>query len=77
MFLETSNPYDFKFIITGINGRGIETVYLPEEPTEDKILFKEEQKFTRTEMPREMKKWAKDWREEIEYLKKPKRKTGR
>ena len=66
MFLETNNPYEFKFIITGINSDGITTMYLPEVPDESEILFKEEQKFTRTVMSPEMKKWAKEWTEDQE-----------
>lgn len=65
MFKETKNPYDFKFIITGIDGPGIETVYLPEIPSEDKILFKEEQKFVRTKMSSEVEKWSDEWNAEM------------
>ena len=61
MFKETNNPYNFKFIITGITGPGITTVHLPEQPSDDKILFKEEQKFVRTKMSAEMQKWSDQW----------------
>lgn len=51
MYKPTSNPYSFKYLITGISGPGIEQVFLPPVPSEDKILFKKEQKFVRPEMP--------------------------
>lgn len=60
MFKETSNPYSFKYLITGISGPGIEKVYLPPVPSEDKILFKKEQKFVRPEMPDYLKSAVKE-----------------
>ena len=64
MFAPTSNPYQFKYLITGISGPGIECVYLPEVPTDQsKILFKKEQKFVRPEMSEQLKKWVKEWRQ--------------
>lgn len=62
MFQKTGNPYVFKFLQTGITGPGIPCVYLPELPSEDKILFKKEQKFIRPEMPEHLKKEVKKWR---------------
>lgn len=66
MFLETNNKYDFKYIITGIHGEGITHVHLPEQPEDSEILFKKEQRFTRTVMSREMRKWAREWAEDLE-----------
>lgn len=60
MYKETSNPYSFKYLITGISGPGIEKVYLPPVPSEDQILFKEEQKFVRPEMPPYLKTAVKE-----------------
>ncbi len=51
MFNKTDNPYQFKYLITGISGPGIDAVYLPPIPSEDKILFKKENKFVIEEMP--------------------------
>jgi len=56
MFFKTDNPYQFKYLITGITGPGIEQVYLPPVPSEDKILFKKEQKFVKEDMPEHLKK---------------------
>lgn len=62
MFQKTSNPYKFQYLQTGIIGEGIKEVYLPEIPSEDKILFKKEQKFVRPEMPDYLAKEVKKWR---------------
>ena len=43
--------------MTGIDGPGIEQVYLPECPPDDEVLFKEEQKFTKPIIPDELKEW--------------------
>jgi hypothetical protein len=56
MFNPNNNVYEFKYLVTGITGQGIHHVYLPDQPSEDKILFKEEQKFVRPEMPDYLKK---------------------
>lgn len=61
MFNPTSNEYQFKYLQTGITGAGIEKVYLPEEPPDDQILFKEEQKWTRPEMPEYLRKAYREW----------------
>ena len=61
MFCKTSNPYKFKYLVTGITGHGIEQVYLPELPAEKDILFKKENKFTRPEMPAQLREWAKEY----------------
>lgn len=49
MYAETNNPYKFQYLITGISGPGIPQVYLPEPLPDDKIHFKEEDKFIRPE----------------------------
>ena len=64
MFSETNNPYRFKYLITGISGPGIKQVYLPEQPPEEEILFKEEQRFVRPEMSDQMKIWVQEMLEE-------------
>lgn len=51
MFEPTKNTYSFKYLVTGISGEGIKYVYLPPQPSNDKILFKKENKFVREEMP--------------------------
>lgn len=61
MFAKTDNPYKFKYLVTGITGPGIEQVYLPPIPAENKILFKKEQKFVRPEMSEQLRKWAKEY----------------
>src|SRR5688572_21328101 len=60
MYKPTSNPYSFKYLITGISGPGIEQVFLPPVPSEDKILFKKEQKFVRPKMPDFLEKAVKE-----------------
>ena len=60
MFKETKNPYIFRFLITGISGPGIEQVYLPEVPSEDKILYKKEQKWVHPEIPDYLQKAMKE-----------------
>lgn len=60
MFKETANPYKFKYLVTGIDGPGIEQVYLPPVPPEEEILFKKEQKFVRPEMPGYLKQAVKE-----------------
>lgn len=67
MFQPTSNPYSFKYLLTGITGAGIEQVYLPEPPPDDEVLFEKEQKFVRQEMPAQLKKWAHEWLTEKEH----------
>src|SRR5690606_20214075 len=56
MFSPTSNPYKFRYLVTSISGgEGIKEVYLPEIPNdESKILFKKEQRFVRTVMPKHL-----------------------
>ena len=70
MFQPTDNPYSFKYLTTGITGPGIEQVYLPPVPPENKILFKAEQKFTRPEMPDALRKWAKEYHNKRQEKKK-------
>lgn len=61
MFPKTNNPYQFKYLQTGITGEGIKEVYLPTKPKASEILFKKEQKWVRPEMPAHLKKAAKEW----------------
>lgn len=56
MYQPTGNPYSFKYLVTGMSGPGIEQVYLPEAPPDKDILFKEENKFVRPELPKHLKK---------------------
>lgn len=56
MFAETSNPYQFKYLITGITGPGIQNVYLPPTPKPDEILFKTEQKWTKIKPAEHLRK---------------------
>jgi hypothetical protein len=69
MFLETDNPYKFRYLITGITGPGINTVYLPPKPPDSEILFKEEQHWlpntdlNALRMSDEMIEWVKEWDE--------------
>lgn len=57
MFNKTSNPYQFKYLVTGLSGKGLKEVYLPPVPPEEEILFKEENKWTRMPLPADWKKW--------------------
>lgn len=56
MFTPTNNPYQFKYLITGISGPGIEQVYLPEPPPDKEVHFKKEQRFIRPELSKHLKK---------------------
>lgn len=56
MYEKTSNPYTFKYLITGISGEGIKQVYLPPEPPDKQVHFKKEQRFVRPELPKHLKK---------------------
>lgn len=56
MFKETSNPYSFKYLITGISGDGIKQVFLPEPPRDEEVHFKKENKFVRPEPPQHIQK---------------------
>jgi hypothetical protein len=60
MFSKTNNPYTFKYLITGITGPGLTTVFLPEVPSEDQILFKEEKRFVKPVAPDYLKKAMKE-----------------
>lgn len=66
MFAQTSNPYDFKYLVTGITGPGIKTVHLPGIPEHKDILFHKEQKFVRPEMPEYLKTAVKVWRRAVD-----------
>ena len=69
MYNKTENPYRFKYLETGISGKGIDTVYLPDTPPEEEILLKEENKFVKTELPKDWGKWQKE--EETQKVKDP------
>lgn len=56
MFHPTSNPYQFKYLITGISGDGVKQVYLPQKPPDEDILFKKEQEWVRPELAKHLKK---------------------
>jgi hypothetical protein len=67
VFQKTSNPYKFKYLITGITGPGIEEVYLPELPPNSKIHYAKQQRWIRPEMSDDLKRWVKEWRRELEH----------
>jgi hypothetical protein len=56
MYAATNNPYEFKYLITGISGPGIRVVFLPKPPPATKIHFKKEQRFIRPQLPKHLKK---------------------
>lgn len=64
MYAKTSNPYKFKYLVTGITGPGIECVYLPEEPPDSEVLFKKQNKFTRPEPPEYLKNWMDEFEQQ-------------
>jgi hypothetical protein len=66
MFKPTDNPYKFKYLVTAITGPGIEEVYLPAQPSDDKILFKKQNKFVRPEPSDVLKKAIKDYSRNIQ-----------
>jgi len=66
MYAKTDNPYQFKYLITGITGPGIPCVYLPPEPPDEEVLFKKEQKFVRPVPPEYLKAWMQEFQEGIE-----------
>jgi hypothetical protein len=70
MYEKTSNPYKFKYLITGITGPGIPCVYLPPEPPDEEVLFKEQQMFVRTVPPDYLKEWMDEFEVETERTKK-------
>lgn len=59
MYNKTKFPYKFKYLKTGITGDGIKNVYLP-DPVDYEVLFKKEDKFIRTELPADWKKWVRE-----------------
>src|SRR5688572_12615467 len=65
MYKETSNPYTFKYLQTSITGEGLKQIFLPECPADNKILFKEEQKYVRPVMPEYLAKEVRKWRHKI------------
>lgn len=56
MYEKTSNPYNFKYLQTGISGPGLQTIYLPPRPPDKDISFKKEQKFVRPELSKILSK---------------------
>jgi hypothetical protein len=56
MVQPTSNPYTFKYIQTGISGKGITTVYLPTIPDS----FPIGNNFKRTPLPKDWDRWRKE-----------------
>lgn len=72
MYEKTSNPYQFKYLITGITGPGIKEIYLPEWPEDSKFLFKKEQKFIKPVMSDQLKEWI----DEADFEKNKKDKQG-
>lgn len=60
MFKVTSNQYQFRYLLTGISGKGIEQVYLPEPPPDNKVHYKKEQKFIAPEPSDQLAKWMKE-----------------
>jgi hypothetical protein len=56
VFNRSNNPYEFKYLLTGISGEGVKQVFLPDKPPDEDILFKKEQKWTRPELSRHLKK---------------------
>lgn len=58
MFSPTSNKYTFKYLRTGLSGKGIPCVYLPPVPKDQsKIYFKKEQKFIKPLPSPQLKEW--------------------
>jgi hypothetical protein len=66
MFKKTANPYNFKYLQTGISGPGIQEVFLPELPKSSEILFKKEQKWSRVQPSDILKKAIRDYAKEIQ-----------
>lgn len=62
MYTKTSNPYQFKYLKTGVTGDGIPEVYLPEPPPDEDVQFSKQQKWVRPEMSDNLKRWVKEWR---------------
>lgn len=59
MFKKTSNPYKFKYLITGITSNGLECVFLPPQPKKSQILNFGD-KWKRTPLPEDWRKWRKE-----------------
>ena len=64
MFNKTDNSYKFQYLQTGITGPGIDAVFLPPIPSDDKIIFRKEQKWIRPRIPDQLKKWVREWKQE-------------
>lgn len=56
MFNKTSNPYKFKYLVTGITGPGIPCVYLPKQPDDHEIRDYDGM-FQREPLPPEYAEW--------------------
>ncbi|HTJ52611.1 MAG TPA: hypothetical protein VL443_24315 [Cyclobacteriaceae bacterium] len=66
MFQQTKNEYRFKYLVTAITGEGIPCVYLPEVPEDKKILFTQEQKWTRPTAPDFIKKGIREYAKRVQ-----------
>ena len=60
MYEKNDNYYQFKYLITGISGPGVEGVYLPDTPDESEILWKEQNRFVRETLPKEWREWKRE-----------------
>src|SRR6185369_5432016 len=66
MFQETKNPYQLKYLITAITGQGIPCVYLPQVPSDKKIHFFNEQKWTRPSPTETIKKAIREYAKRVQ-----------
>lgn len=66
MFKETSNPYRFQYLVTGISGTGIEQVYLPDVPKDTEILYSIQQKWVRPEPEIHISKALKEYAKKVQ-----------
>ena len=67
MFQKTNNPYEFKYIITGIRGEGIKEVYLPEVPKSKSQILDFGGKWVKQPLPSAYEDWH-DWENERNLL---------
>lgn len=68
MFTPTSNPYKFRYLVTGIKGKGIEQVYLPEVPSDPEKILDFGGKWQRQPMPEAYYDWL-AWEKERNTIK--------
>lgn len=64
MYERTPNPYKFKYLVTGIKGRGIDVVYLPPEPPDDQVHFLTENRFSKPQVSEQLQEWITEADEE-------------